>query len=229
MKTEDERDTYWAERQRMVDEQIESRDVRDARVLEAMRTIPRHLFIPPEYHHLSYTDGPLPIGCGQTISQPYIVAYMTQLLQLSGEEKALEVGTGSGYQAAILGYLTHEVHTIERHADLAAQAAEIIELIEITNVHVHVGDGSLGLPEQAPFQAIIVTAAAPDVPKALLEQLSEGGRLVIPVGGQWGQYLERWQRKGPSFTHEVLAPVAFVPLRGKSGWKEDKWQSYDLL
>jgi len=217
---------YTVERQRMVDEQIQSRDVRDLRVLEALRAIPRHKFVPPEHRHLSYVDGPLPIGSGQTISQPYIVALMTQLLRLSGEENVLEVGTGSGYQAAILGYLASQVHTIERHADLANAAVSVLKELRITNVQVHIGDGSLGLPEHAPYQAIIVTAAAPDVPHSLLDQLDDGGRLVIPVGGQWGQNLERWLRKGKNYKKEVLTPVAFVPLRGEEGWKEDRWEMY---
>ena len=152
---------------------------------------------------------------------------MTELLQLKGKEKVLEVGTGSGYQAAILGYLSGEVHTIERYEDLAKQASEVLKQLGIQNVHIHVGDGSVGLPQYAPYQAILVTAAAPSVPKIILNQLDEKGYLVIPVGAQWGQNLERWQRKGSKFEHEVLVPVAFVPLRGESGWKEDKWQAYD--
>jgi len=210
----------------MLAEQLVERDIRDQRVLEAMKTVPRHLFVPPEHQHLAYADGPLPIGGGQTISQPYIVALMTQMLRLVGDEKVLEIGTGSGYQAAILAYLAREVHTIERHARLAENAAGVLKELGLTNVHVHVGDGSQGLAEFSPYQAILVTAAAPEAPQPMLDQLDDGGRLVIPVGGQTGQYLQRWQRHGAGFTQEVLVPVAFVPLRGQSGWKEDKWKNH---
>jgi protein-L-isoaspartate(D-aspartate) O-methyltransferase len=213
-------DTFLAaERAAMVNDQIARRGVHDPRVLEAMRLTPRHCFIPPEYRHLAYTDGPLPIGSGQTISQPYIVALMSELLQLKGDEKALEVGTGSGYQAAILAHLAGEVHTIERHANLARYAARILEDLQLHQVHVHVGDGSLGLPEFAPYAAIIVTAAAPRVPQALLEQLEPGGRLVIPVGSRGSQFLERWLRRQQDFECETIIPVAFVPLVGEQGWK----------
>ena len=215
---------YRTERLRMVEEQLRQRNIVDQSVLKAMLAIPRHRFVPQEHRHLSYVDAPLPIGCGQTISQPYIVALMTQLLCLKGDEKVLEVGTGSGYQAAILGVLAKEVHTIERHVELAVQAETTLHNLQLLNVHVHIGDGSLGLKEYAPYQAIIVTAAAPDVPKPLLEQLDEGGRLIIPVGGQWGQNLERWTRRGNHWDQEMLVPVAFVPLRGKEGWKKDGWE-----
>jgi protein-L-isoaspartate(D-aspartate) O-methyltransferase len=211
---------YAAERDRMVETQIISRGVDDQLVLEAMRSVPRHVFVPPEHRELSYADGALPIASGQTISQPYIVALMTEMLQLKGIEKVLEVGTGSGYQAAILSYIACEVHTIERHPSLARHAARILEHLNIANVQVHVGDGTLGYPEAAPFAAIIVTAAAPDVPQALLEQLEEGGRLVIPVGHRGDQYLQRWRRHGHEYKHENILPVAFVPLIGAQGWKE---------
>jgi len=210
----------------MVEEQLMERDIRDQRVLEAMKTVPRHLFVPPEHRHLAYADGPLPIGGGQTISQPYIVALMTQMLRLVGDENVLEIGTGSGYQAAILAHLAREVHTIERHAHLAENAAGVLKELGLADVFVHVGDGSQGLPEFSPYQAILVTAAAPEAPQTMLDQLDDGGRLVIPVGGQTGQYLQRWQRHGAGFTQEVLVPVAFVPLRGQSGWKEDKWENH---
>jgi protein-L-isoaspartate(D-aspartate) O-methyltransferase len=221
----EEEDRYTLERQRMVDEQLNARDIRDPRVLKAMAAVPRHLFTPPEHRHQAYTDGPLPIGRGQTISQPYIVALMTQMLQLEGGERVLEIGTGSGYQAAVLANLASEVHTIERHAPLAKRAVEILRHLGLNNVFVHVGDGSLGLPEFAPYQAILVTAAAPGVHQTLLQQLDLGGRLVIPVGGMNGQLLERWQRAGETFNREVLVPVAFVPLRGRLGWKNDSWES----
>ncbi|MEW5869233.1 MAG: protein-L-isoaspartate(D-aspartate) O-methyltransferase [Chloroflexota bacterium] len=213
-------ETYQAERRLMVETQIAARGVRNRRVLEAMRSVPRHAFVQPEYHHLAYTDGPLPIGSGQTISQPYIVALMSELLELRGMETVLEVGTGSGYQAAILAHLARQVYTIERHASLARFAARILADLELDNVHVHVGDGSLGLPEQAPFDAIIVTAAAPRLPQPLLEQLQDNGRLVIPVGSRGGQYLERWRRRGQEYSQESLLPVAFVPLVGEQGWQD---------
>jgi protein-L-isoaspartate(D-aspartate) O-methyltransferase len=213
-------DYYITERNYMVDTQIASRGIRDRRVLDAMRTVPRHCFVQPEYHYLAYTDGPLPIGSGQTISQPYIVALMTELLELKGAEKVLEVGTGSGYQAAILACLASEVHTIERRANLADYAERILEDLGVKNVTVHIGDGTLGYPKQAPFAAIIVTAGATNVPKSLLNQLEEGGRLVIPVGGRGGQYLERWHRRGEDFKHENIIPVAFVPLIGEMGWRD---------
>jgi len=205
-------------RERMVKTQLLSRDIKDPAVLEAMRTIPRHIFVDPEYRDMAYTDGPLPIGKGQTISQPYIVALMTQLLELTGDEKVLEIGTGSGYQAAILAAIAREVHTIERHVHLAKKASKTFSELGLNNIHVHVGDGTLGLPEYAPYDAIIVTAAAPKVPQALLDQLEVGGRLVIPVGGRFGQYLECWRREGDEFFSEDIVPVAFVPLVGKNGW-----------
>lgn len=213
-------DTFDKERKQMVAEQLSRRDIYDPRVLDAMRSVPRHLFVPPEQRHLAYRDGPLPIGSGQTISQPYIVALMTQLLELQGNEKVLEVGTGSGYQAAVLGCLAEDVHTIERHTNLAGRAVRALDELGYHNVHVHVGDGTQGLAEFAPYQAILVTAAAPKTPRTLLEQLTEGGRLVIPVGAQFNQMLMRWQREGPAYHREVLVPVAFVPLRGEHGWRE---------
>ena len=217
---------YLNHRQRMVDEQIAARGLREARLLDAMRSVPRHCFVPPEYRHLAYADGPLPIGNGQTISQPYIVALMTHLLSLTGEEKVLEIGTGSGYQAAVLARLAQQVYTVERHAELAERAATTLKNLNFLNVSVQVGDGSLGLPEFAPYQAIVVTAAAPRLPKPLQDQLDDGGCIVIPVGGQLGQYLECWRRQGSEFTRDVLVPVAFVPLRGVQGWEEKEWEGY---
>ena len=211
------------ERRRMVREQLIDRDIRDARVLDAMAAVPRHLFTPPEYRNMAYDDGPLPIGERQTISQPYIVALMTEMLKLSGDENVLEVGTGSGYQAAVLAHLAQSVHTIERHEPLAQQAAATLSELGLRNVFIHIGDGSLGWPPDAPYDGIIVTAAAPHAPQPLLDQLADRGRLVVPVGGVGGQYLEVWQRDGVDFTHEALVPVAFVPLRGQYGWPEDSW------
>jgi protein-L-isoaspartate(D-aspartate) O-methyltransferase len=205
----------------MVSEQIENRDIRDPLVLDAMRSIPRHRFVPPEHRYAAYADNPLPIGYDQTISQPYIVALMTELLKLHGDEIVLEVGTGSGYQAAILGQLAREVHTIERYAELAERAESALKELGFSNVHVHVGDGSLGLPEYSPYQGILVTAAAPHIPKPLLDQLADDGRLVLPVGSLGGQVLEIWQRRGAEHIHHAVLPVAFVPLRGQFGWKEE--------
>ena len=204
----------------MVDEQLAARDIRDPRVLHALRSVPRHRFVPSEYRHLSYEDGPLPIGDEQTISQPYIVALMTQLLELHGDENVLEVGTGSGYQATILGLLARQVHTVERFTDLARVAERALQDLGIQSVSVHVGDGSRGLPEFAPYDAIIVTAAAPVVPQTLLDQLVLDGRLVIPVGPPGGQFLERWIRLPDYFRRQQVAPVAFVPLLGEFGWQE---------
>ena len=211
---------YQTEHERMVSEQLASRNIRDLRVLSAMRSVPREHFVPSEHRHLSYADGPLPIGQGQTISQPYIVALMTQLLELQGDEIVLEIGTGSGYQAAVLARLARKVHTIERHASLADSAARALSQLGLDNVQIHIGDGTQGLPELAPFEAIIVTAAAPEVPQPLLDQLAEGGRLVIPVGGRRGQYLQRWRRHADEFKSELLEPVAFVPLLGEHGWED---------
>ena len=217
---------YGTLRDRMVSEQIVGRGIRDERLLEALRSVPRHWFVPEEYANIAYSDGPLPIGTGQTISQPYIVALMTELLELEGDENVLEVGTGSGYQAVLLGKLARQVHTIERHATLAERAEQILRRLGLTNVLVHLGDGSQGLPRYAPFQAIIVTAAAPYVPQPLCDQLDEGGRLVIPEGGAGGQMLNRWRKQQGEFHVEHVTPVAFVPLRGQHGWKEENWGFY---
>jgi protein-L-isoaspartate(D-aspartate) O-methyltransferase len=222
-----EDEAYYANlRNHMVSEQIVSRGIHDERLLDALRRVPRHLFVPEEYAHIAYSDSPLPIGHGQTISQPYIVALMTELLKLEGEENVLEVGTGSGYQAALLAYLARQVHTIERHEELAEKAKNVLRSLGLTNVLVHVGDGSLGLPTFAPFQAIVITAAAPRVPQPLFDQLSDGGRLVLPEGGAGGQMLDRWCKQGSEFEQEHITPVAFVPLRGQHGWKEDNWGFY---
>lgn len=219
----DEQSKYTDEREHMVSSQIARRGIRDKRLLEAMRTIPRHLFTSPEHRGLAYTDGPLPIGEGQTISQPYIVALMTELLDLNGDEIVLEVGTGSGYQAAVLAHLTRTVHTIERHANLAERASSLLARLGYENVYVHVGDGSQGLPEYAPYQGIIVTAAAPRVPQPLMDQLGDSGRLVLPVGSLGGQILECWVRQSDKFKSKSITPVAFVPLRGEHGWEKDYW------
>ncbi len=214
-----EMDSYERERLRMVEEQIARRGLRDPRLLAALRTVPRHRFVPPEELDWAYSDGPLPIGHGQTISQPYIVALMTDLLHLLPTSRVLEVGTGSGYQAAILGKMAAEVHTIEVIPELARQAEKTLAELGFTNVQVHLGDGSLGWPEAAPYDGILVAAAAPDVPPPLLDQLAEGGRLVLPVGSRGFQELQVWERRGGKLHCERGIPVAFVPLRGEHGWR----------
>jgi protein-L-isoaspartate(D-aspartate) O-methyltransferase len=211
------------QREKMVRKQIARRGIRDPRLLEVMSTVPRHRFLPEGQRRVAYSDGAQRIGMEQTISQPYIVALMTEALKLRGDEKVLEVGTGSGYQAAILGSLAAEVHTIERHPKLAEDARKILEELGITNVHIHIGDGTLGLLEHAPYQGIMVTAAAPNVPQSLLQQLDEGARLVLPVGHRYTQVLQVWQRQGTKYTHETITAVAFVPLIGAEGWDDEKW------
>lgn len=208
---------FLAEQKLMVARQLRGYGIRDRRVLEAFELIPRHLFVPEEFRAQAYEDHPIPIGFQQTISQPFIVAYMTQLLDLTGTERVLEVGTGSGYQAAILSALTAEVHTIELIPALAERAAATLTSLGLTNVFVHVGDGSQGWVEAAPYDAIVVSAAAPHVPKPLLGQLASHGRMILPVGEMGYQELELWHREEDSFSHETLLPVAFVPLRGRDG------------
>jgi len=202
----------------MVKSQIEGRGISDARVLRAMRLVPRHLFVPEEARAYAYRDSPIRIGSGQTISQPYIVALMTSLLDVEEGHKVLDVGTGSGYQAAILAELGAEVYSIERHPELAQEAETRLRDIGYKDVHVHVGDGTQGLPEQALFDRIIVAAAAPSVPEPLLEQLANGGKLVIPVGSRFSQTLEVWNKADKEFQREVHSGVMFVPLVGKNGW-----------
>jgi protein-L-isoaspartate(D-aspartate) O-methyltransferase len=218
----DAQDRYRNERKWMVENTIAARGVRDERVLSAIAELPRHLFVQHEDREDAYADHPLPVGCGQTISQPYIVALMTELLHLSGDEKVLEIGTGSGYQAALLGMLAREVHTIEQHAELSEHAQKVILSLGIKNIHFHTGDGSLGLSTQAPFDGIIVTAGAPLIPQPLLDQLTDGGRLVIPVGSRFSQDLQLWWRDGKKYDSESICPVVFVPLRGRHGWDGEK-------
>lgn len=217
----EEEEQYQEERENMVKRQLLWRGIHDQRVLDAMRRVPRHLFVPPEMRSRAYYDGPLPIGLGQTISQPYIVAVMSELLELRGDETVFEVGTGSGYQAAVLGELAATVHTVERHAELARRAAELLERLGYKNIFIHTGDGTLGWLPGAPYQAIIVTAAAPYLSSAWVDQMDEGAILVTPVGGQGEQNLERWRKQRGEMVREVLFPVAFVPLRGKHGWPEE--------
>jgi protein-L-isoaspartate(D-aspartate) O-methyltransferase len=211
------------QRMMMVTEQIERRGLNNPRLLEAFRRVQRHCFVPLDQQGMAYIDGPLSIGDGQTISQPYIVALMTSLAAVQGDENVLEIGTGSGYQAAILACLVKTVHTIERFASLANRARQVLAQLGFNNVQVHEGDGTLGWAEAVPFQAVLVTAAAPRPPQPLLEQLSEGGRLVLPVGDRSSQDLQVWQRQGDHYSSESIIPVSFVPLRGKHGWKEVHW------
>ena len=216
-------DNFDRERKQMVKRQIKRRGLRDTRLLAAFESVPRHLFVPEEYRYSAYDDCPLPIGFGQTISQPYIVALMTNLLKLKGDECVLEVGAGSGYQAAILGLMAGEVHTVEYVSELASRADNLLKELGMDNVHCHFGDGSLGWPEFAPYAGILVAAAAPQAPKALLEQLEDGRHLVLPVGGRGFQQLEVWERKGDGFDKKNITAVAFVPLRGEQGWNRKEW------
>jgi protein-L-isoaspartate(D-aspartate) O-methyltransferase len=213
------KDEYELARKRMVDEQIAGRGIRDARVLAVMGSVPRHWFIPADDLAWAYADGPLPIGYGQTISQPYIVALMTELLELEPTDRVLEVGGGCGYQAAILGELAEEVHSVEVIPELARQEGKTLAGLGYPNVHVHSGDGSQGWPEAAPYNRILVAAGGPDVPQPLLDQLAEDGQLVIPVGSRRVQQLEVWKRTGKEFTRRVSLEVCFVPLLGQFGWK----------
>jgi protein-L-isoaspartate(D-aspartate) O-methyltransferase len=213
-------DGYVEPRRRMVEKQLRKRGIKDERVLQAMATVPRHDFVPPQLREVAYSDEPLGIGAGQTISQPYIVATMSAALHLSGSEKVLEIGTGSGYQAAVLSLLVKEVYTIEFRVELANSASARLQLLGFHNVHVHSGDGTLGLKEAAPFDAILVAAAAPALPEPLLEQLPEGGRMIVPIGTGEQQYLTLVTRHGKEFSSERRESCRFVPLVGRHGWKE---------
>ncbi|MFA5266761.1 MAG: protein-L-isoaspartate(D-aspartate) O-methyltransferase [Methanoregula sp.] len=209
------------ERIAMVERQIAARGIQNQQVLAAMREIPRHLFIPPPYDHAAYKDNPLPIGSGQTISQPYIVGLMTELLHPKATDTILEIGTGSGYQAAILSRLVRRLTTIERIATVADLARRNLRSVGIDNVIVIEGDGTLGYPDNAPYNGIIITAATPEIPKPLIGQLADGGYLVAPVGGRDIQDLITLHKTGGSCVQESHGGVRFVPLLGKHGW-EDK-------
>lgn len=216
MKPEQESEgSYEARRQAMVKEQLAARDIHDRKVLDAMARVPRHEFVPAPLRRYAYTDRPLPIGLGQTISQPYIVAFMTQTARPKPEDRALEIGTGSGYQAAVLAELVREVYTIEILPELAQRAEEVLQRLGYTSVHVQTGDGYAGWPSQAPFDIILVTAAAERIPQPLLEQLAEGGRLVMPVGRSEGiQTLTLVTKKGGKLEHRRILSVRFVPMTG---------------
>lgn len=209
---------------------LEAQGITDQKVLEVMRRIPRHLFIPNALWDHAYADHPVPIDRGQTISQPYIVALMTQALQLEKSDRVLEIGTGSGYQTAILAELAKHVYTIERFPELSEKAKKLLTEAGYTNISFLVGDGTLGWPEEAPFDKIIVTAAAPEVPKALVEQLSERGRLVIPVGGRQVQaLLALTKEEGGKLRREELCACSFLPLVGKEGWPDEETWLQHLL
>ncbi|MGB5219069.1 MAG: protein-L-isoaspartate(D-aspartate) O-methyltransferase [Smithella sp.] len=216
-------DRYRKPRLRMVESQIKARGIKDERVLMAMETIPRHLFVDEGLIEQAYNDSPLPIGEHQTISQPYIVALMTEVLELKGRERVLEIGTGSGYQTAILASLADRVFSVERIASLATGARKILDRLNFYNVAIRVGDGSYGWSDEAPFDAIITTAAAPDIPQYLLEQLIPGGRMVLPAGDRDVQTLYKLTRSKENpqeIIREDLGGCRFVSLIGESGWKK---------
>lgn len=217
---------YAFERRQMVADQIERRGLKNPRLLQVFRAVPRHEFVPEEFRYRAYDDGPLPIGYGQTISQPYIVALMTSLLDLQGDEKVLEIGTGSGYQAAILARMALQVYTVERLPELAEKAKALLERSGYHNVTVLCADGSLGWTDAAPYKAIMVTAAAAGLPQPLADQLEIGGKLVLPVGDYYGQMLQLWTREPGGMAHENILPVSFVPLRGKHGWRREDWSGF---
>ena len=205
-------------RERMVRDQLEARGIDAPRVLDAMRYVPRHRFVPEQAQPLAYEDGPLPIGNNQTISQPYIVALMTQMLELTIDDVVLEIGTGSGYQTAVLSRLARFVYSLERYPDLGARASSLLNDLGYHNLEIYIGDGSQGLPDMAPFDAIIVTAAAPAIPGPLRSQMANGGRLILPIGDRHQQFLQRMRRTGDSWKVESLIPVMFVPLYGRHGF-----------
>lgn len=218
-------------RKRMVEEQLKGpgRNITDPRVLKAMEKVPRHKFVPPEFIHEAYDDHPVPIGFGQTISQPYIVAFMTEQLHLQPDDKVLEIGTGSGYQAAILAEIAKEVYTIEIIAELAKRAKTTLAELGYTNVHVRIGDGYQGWPEAAPFDAIMLTCAPDHVPPPLVDQLKDGGRMILPVTGPFGmQELILLVKQGDQLLKKRVLPVRFVPMTGeaerRSRWYEERNQ-----
>jgi len=211
---------FAAQRQRMVQQQLKARDIKDERVLAAMAKVPREEFVPVDERAEAYEDRPLPIGHGQTISQPYIVAFMTEQLRPKPNDRVLEIGTGSGYQAAILAGLVREVYSIEIIEPLAKNAEATLQRLGYKNVHVKVGDGYRGWPEQAPFDAITVTCAPDHVPQPLIEQLKEGGRMIIPVGGFGNQELFLLEKKNGQLQRRAVLPVRFVPMAGEATEKK---------
>jgi protein-L-isoaspartate(D-aspartate) O-methyltransferase len=213
-------DEFEAVRRAMVETQLRRRGISDKRVLEAMEAVPRHEFVPADFRNRSYDDSPLPIGQGQTISQPYIVAAMTAALHLTDSERVLEIGAGCGYQAAVLSILAKQVYTVECRGALATAAAQRLSRLGYSSVHVHCGDGTLGLPDFAPFDAILVAAAARSVPPPLLAQLGERGRLILPIGDAENQELQIIERRDGAFRTRALEGCRFVPLVGCHGWKD---------
>lgn len=212
---------YSLQRRRMVEQQIEGRGLKDPRLLEAMKQVPRHFFVDEALWSQAYNDHPLNIGVGQTISQPYMVALMSDAMGLSGREKVLEIGTGSGYQTAVLARLCDWVYSVERIKSLSRRAQEVLERIKVFNVNLVVGDGSKGYAQESPYDAIMVTAGAPAIPEPLLGQLAEGGRLVVPVGDKQVQTLKRVTRQGDQFIEEDLGGCRFVNLVGEHGWSAE--------
>ncbi len=207
-------------RRKMVNEQIITRGITDKKVIDALLKIPRHEFIGPNLWDQVYNDYPLPTGCGQTISQPYMVALMTQLLELTGQEKVLEIGTGSGYQTAVLAELSHDVYSVERFEKLANAAKQVLDTLNYKNISIKVGDGTTGWVEFSPYDCIIVTASSPEIPQPLIEQLTDNGRMVIPVGGAFSQELTLVRKKGDKIITNSICGCVFVPLVGDYGWKE---------
>jgi protein-L-isoaspartate(D-aspartate) O-methyltransferase len=211
---------YTGKRQQMVREQLMDRGIRDSRVLKAFGKVPRHLFLDEALWPQAYDDNPLPIGEKQTISQPYIVALMTEALELTGTERILEVGTGSGYQAAILAELAEEVYSIERIPPLAKRARKVLDSLKYTNIIIRIGDGTNGLKEYAPYHGIITTAAGPEAPDPLLEQLEIGGKLIIPIGDEYSQDLKMYVKEAEdTYREDSLGGCRFVKLIGEHGWK----------
>jgi protein-L-isoaspartate(D-aspartate) O-methyltransferase len=219
MAAETQIDVFAAERRNMVESQLRSRGIRDERVLAAMSRIPRHEFVSADYREQVYEDHPIPIGEGQTISQPYIVAIMLQALALDPSDVVLEVGTGSGYLTALLAELTRKVYSVERHASLARTAQATLARLGYTNVEVVVGDGGNGFPDRAPFDAIVVSAAAPQIPRPLFEQLREGGRMIVPVGPAQAQELQLVRKHGGQPVVSSMEGCRFVPLIGSEGYR----------
>ncbi len=212
-------DLYELSRSRMVEEQLIARGIRDERVLAAMGTLPRHRFVPELLESQAYSDKPVPIGGGQTISQPFVVAMMSESLQLQGEERVLEIGTGSGYQAAVLSRLCKQVFTVERLSTLLGRARQCFSALRLYNIRSQLSDGTLGWEEFAPFDAIIVTAGGPEIPLPLLTQLNEGGRLIMPVGERGAQELQLVEKRGGRSEVTVISPISFVDLIGEYGWQ----------
>ncbi|WP_417380658.1 protein-L-isoaspartate(D-aspartate) O-methyltransferase [Gimesia sp.] len=216
-------DNFVTARQTMIEQQLRKRDITDPRVLEAIGRVPREYFVSPESQRFAYNDSALPIDCHQTISQPYTVAFMCAAAKLTGKETVLEIGTGSGYGAAVLSHLASVVHTVERIPELAIQATERLQRLGYDNVHVYTDDGTLGLPQAAPFDAIIVTAAAEQLPEPYLAQLKEKGRIIIPLGSDsTGQRMYRFTLRNGNLAEEVLGAFVFVPLIGKFGHPSDR-------